>query len=267
MPADWKRYAPSKSQYAVGVPRGTKIVRAGAIKVHRSTETHLARGQASIKKPQFYPGGKLVISKRTGKVIEDTRTVEQIRGVGNTVIYRDRPKSLGDPSQAAFKREAELAKVPVDRETEVLERLLFPLGGPGNPAPGVKVHNVPKTKSWAGQTLQRLAELDPRPNEPPIVTVMRRRRQIAYSSGHNAGQRAGSGKLKWVTEFQKIALLDGEFYKLFMCFSGMKAFFVEEDHIEQVLRLSRDYLADRAREIMLQRNYEKIVWFEVYSLK
>lgn len=243
--ARWTYIPPSKSKFAKGVPRGTKIARASTVKTKRQLET--ARAMIQAERSHGH------------------------EGLGNSVLYRRRLR-FSNPIQTspadyvfpgvAFKREAERAKEPTDLQTRAMDRYFGT-----DPAQGVQVSRTPRTKiDW------RRYYPNPTPEqlqaEPAIFGVVRARERFekerSLHEGDNSGLRKWSGRVQ--NKVNIVTLLNGPFKFLYLCFSGLTAFFVEQDEYLMRLRISRDYSSDAARQIFQNKLWYRITWFENYSL-
>lgn len=120
---------------------------------------------------------------------------------------------------------------------------------------GVFTH--PKKAPQTRLVLEEYQHLKPE-NKPPLVNLIVQRMQTE--------ERVLNGRRIGYVNWNHYIPVNQPFYKMICCFSGDVVFFVEHDQIADILRVSRDYTSARAREIVHQRNWKRIIWFKIAKL-
>lgn len=103
-------------------------------------------------------------------------------------------------------------------------------------------------------------------DKPPIVQVIEQRMQSVKAERQSTSDLPINHRFVAYDHWHYYTVVDDVYYKLVCCFSGNTSFFVEYDQIKLKLKMSRDYISSRAREIVQQELFKRIVWFRVEDL-
>jgi hypothetical protein len=140
------------------------------------------------------------------------------------------------------------------------------VGIAGHTTEGVKYAGFARPKTEWGTpipegevSIERASALQRKENKKTTV----HERILEILERHVTFQIAQNDTVQAVQTFNRVAIRGGKHYKLWMYFSGEQYFFLEEDAIENRMRLSRKY---RGRDLAMQADRLGINWIQSINL-